>query len=63
MSIQNSAQKGLGFRRYGGEIDQEGRGGFAEVIHHFAVKVVGNFVVVGVVQGNPQVRQWGGGGP
>ena len=64
MSIQNGAQElcqeGLGFRGYGGEMDQEGRGGFGEVGHHFAVKVVGDFVVIGVVQGNPQVRQWGG---
>ncbi len=41
-------------------MDQEGRWGFGEVRHHFAVKVVGNFVVVGVVQRNPQVRQRGG---
>ena len=64
MSIQNGAQelcqKGLGFRGYGGEMDQEGRGGLGEDGHHFAVKVVGDFAVVGVVQGNPQVRQRGG---
>ena len=40
-------------------MDQEGRRGFGEVSHHFAVKLVGDFVVVGVVQGNPQVRQRG----
>jgi len=61
MSIQGGTQelcqKDLGFRGYGGEMDQEGRGGFGEVSHHFAVKVVGDFVVVGVVQGNPQVCQ------
>ena len=44
-------------------MDQKGRGGFGEVSHHFAVQVVGNFLVVGVVQGNPQVRQRGGQNP
>ncbi len=38
-------------------MDQEGRGGFGEVRHHFAIEVVGNFVAVGVVPGSPQVRQ------
>src|SRR5512135_3580784 len=64
MSIQNGAQelcqKGLSFRGYGGEMDQEDRRGFTEASHHFAVKVVSNFPVVRVVQGNPQVRQRGG---
>ena len=44
-------------------MDQEARGGFGEVSHHFAVKVVGDFVAVGVIQGNPQVGQWGRAGP
>ena len=64
MSIESGAQelcqKSLGFRGDGGEMDQEGRGRFGEVSHHFAVKVVGNFVVVRIVEGNPQVRQWRG---
>jgi len=38
MSIQSGAQelcqKGLGFRGYRGEMDQEGRWGFGEVRHH-----------------------------
>jgi hypothetical protein len=42
MSIQNGAQKfcqkSLGFRGYGGEMLQEGRGEFGEVNYHFAVK-------------------------
>ena len=41
-------------------MDQEGQGEFGEVNYHFAVKVVGDFVAVGIVQGNPQVRQGGG---
>ena len=64
MSIQGSTQKlcqeGLDFRGYGGAMDHEGKGGFEEVSHHFAVKLVGDFVVVGGVQRNPQVRQRGG---
>ena len=48
MSIESGAQKlcqkGLDFRRQGG-LGEEG--------YNFAVKVVGDFVVVGVVQGNP----------
>jgi hypothetical protein len=41
-------------------MDQESRRGLGEEGYHFAVKVVGDLVVVGVVQGNPQVRQGGG---
>ena len=61
MSIQGGAselcQKGFSLRGHGGEMDQEGRGGLGEEGYHFAAKVVRDFVAVGVVQGNPQVRQ------